>query len=844
MTVKKITIAAIISLGLLLPILLSPELNSRVTDISVDILFQMRGSRNVTDEMFFIYIDSRDLDELNQWPITRDYYGYLTYILRSAGARVVGLDVLFTSENARYPEYDQDFSEFLRSAGNVCLPFSFADLSDTFTGDKQSFFLGTTPQFPIDLFRRHIIGSGFSNLLDDTVVRQALLAAQYNDSLYISFGLQLARLYRFGMNSQVEISPRNITLSDSSGRISIKTDALSRVRVNHFGSMKNVSSMSLVDVFQTYQTDPESLNVRDKLVFVGVTAPGTAPIKVTPYHAAFPASLVHFTVAENVLNNNFIRTVPMTVTALFIIGFAGLVCFIFSLRWQNLVIIAATLLVYVVVAVVLFKTTALAMPVVLPTLTIPLTSIVMLLARYREKSTSEEYVHSLYKEQIVAKQKQLQQAEATIHELEERHEQISAEAQTQLEEKQREILHLQKDLRDLQASAQEPVPARHSEFSGIIYASESAMAQVLDLVSKVSLDNIPVLISGETGTGKEVIARAIHESSERAKKSFIAVNCGALPETLIESELFGHEKGAFTGASSQRKGRFELADGGTLFLDEITETTAAFQAKLLRVLQEGTFERLGSERTIRVDVRIIAASSKNIQEQVNKELFREDLFYRLNGFPIELPPLRERQDDIPLLAKHFLDKHGYENVTALSERALEALSSYNWPGNVRELENSIRRAAILAQSDGRKMIQEIDLPAPIQETAQESIKIQYQSIDEQILQTLRSLKFSHSSISQTAQALGKDRGTITEYLRGFCFEHLVQADFDLRSAATSLAASDDQDVIEKVQSKMSTYIDKVQHDPEASTLYKGLPKKYHQRLDQLIQYIKARGTSI
>jgi len=220
--------------------------------------------------------------------------------------------------------------------------------------------------------------------------------------------------------------------------------------------------------------------------------------------------------------------------------------------------------------------------------------------------------------------------------------------------------------------------------------------------AKVAKSNVTVLITGESGTGKEVLARAIHFQSTRAEKPFVKVNCAALPEHLLEDELFGHEKGAFTDASAQRIGRFEWAHGGTLFLDEIGEVAPGVQVKLLRVLQEREFERIGSSKTIKVDVRIVAATNRDLTRAIADGVFREDLFYRLNVVPIELPPLRERPGDIPFLVNHFLKKYGEETGRPdmkVTPEAIAALQQFNWKGNIRELENCIERALILAESD-------------------------------------------------------------------------------------------------------------------------------------------------
>jgi len=251
--------------------------------------------------------------------------------------------------------------------------------------------------------------------------------------------------------------------------------------------------------------------------------------------------------------------------------------------------------------------------------------------------------------------------------------------------------------------------AEKHRFDNII-SKNYRMQQVFELIASVAVTDATVLIYGETGTGKELVAKSIHYNSNRKDNKFVTINCGALPDTLLESELFGHERGAFTGAIKQKIGKFELADKGTIFLDEIGNITPAMQVKLLRVLQEMEFERVGGNKTIKVDVRIIAATNKDLKQAVANGEFREDLFYRINVVQINLPPLRERLEDIPLLALHFLEKHcektGKE-IYAFSQDVLDSMMHYDWPGNVRELENVIERAVILERG---KMISKIDLP--------------------------------------------------------------------------------------------------------------------------------------
>ena len=256
-----------------------------------------------------------------------------------------------------------------------------------------------------------------------------------------------------------------------------------------------------------------------------------------------------------------------------------------------------------------------------------------------------------------------------------------------------------------------------------IVGQSKAMQEVFRLVEKVADTDSTVLITGESGTGKELIAHAIHYASDRRDKPFIPVNCAAIPEELLESELFGHEKGAFTHAIRTRIGRFELANKGTIFLDEIGEMSPSLQVKLLRVLQERKFERVGGVKTISVDIRVVAATNIDLEEAVKEGRFREDLFYRLNVIPIKMPPLRERRSDIPLLANHFLKQYSKDKgrkVESINQEAMEVLMNYDWPGNVRELENIIERVVILSNG---KVIKKEDLPLPIVEKAGANISV-------------------------------------------------------------------------------------------------------------------------
>ncbi|HHW95818.1 MAG: sigma-54-dependent transcriptional regulator [Myxococcota bacterium] len=291
-----------------------------------------------------------------------------------------------------------------------------------------------------------------------------------------------------------------------------------------------------------------------------------------------------------------------------------------------------------------------------------------------------------------------------------------------------------------------------------LIGTSAAMRRVLDVISQVAPASTTILIQGESGTGKELVARSIHRQSNRSQGPFVAINCAAIPATLIESELFGHERGAFTGAFSRREGRFKLADGGTLFLDEIADLDPFMQAKLLRVLQEGEYQRLGGSQTLKVDVRVLASTNKPLLEQVKAGAFREDLFYRLNVIAIQMPPLRERMEDVALLAQHFLAKFADKNrkdIRTISRDAMELLMMHDWPGNVRELENTLEHAVVLSRGD---TIRAEDLPDLVASdtTAKQYMTIQLgtplEDIEQQVIQ--QTLRFTKGNKRLAAQLLG------------------------------------------------------------------------------------------
>jgi len=305
---------------------------------------------------------------------------------------------------------------------------------------------------------------------------------------------------------------------------------------------------------------------------------------------------------------------------------------------------------------------------------------------------------------------------------------------------------------------------------GEIVGQSTLLSRVFAQVEQVSPMNATVLLLGETGTGKGVVARAIHSSSARKARAFITVDCTTLPATLVESELFGRERGAFTGSDTKQIGRFELADGGTIFLDEIGEMPLELQSKLLRIIQDGEFERLGSPRTIKTDVRIIAATNRNLGEEVKNGKFREDLFYRLNVFPIIMPPLRQRTEDIPLLVHHFVAKFNTKigkKIESVSKDTLNALQEYHWPGNVRELESVIERAVIVSQGSALQVLDRFDTFRKHEEPAGGEVKALALLEHDHILQVLQKVGWRIEGKNGAAVLLGLNASTLRARMRKF-----------------------------------------------------------------------------
>ncbi|KAA3616585.1 MAG: CHASE2 domain-containing protein [Calditrichaeota bacterium] len=797
-------------------------------NLLLDSYFVIRGERELPENVLFVYLDEEDISSLGGWPLSRDYWGYAIHQATKAGARAVAIDVFFATENELFAEYDKSLVEITAASSNVILPLVINSLPGKNEIEKMEVIT------PFPGLNEAAKATGFANLGDEPTIRNVPVQIKQDSLVFNSFGLVLAQ--EMGVDSTREF---NELLPPSSS-----------MQINFAGFAKTVHGISFVAFLHALRTDAAELELQGKLVLIAPVAPGLPIVRRTPFADAVPASFIHLNVAENILKQNYLQSLPWFLRALIIISLCLLAWLILAKNERQppyfwpLFIVS----IYIVLSCYFFVFQLTIIPVFWPVTGF----LLFFIAGYRQKENQVKSALSLrtklLKKEINQAQQRVAAAETEMFEIkkqrlaeQQKNSETSQENELAIIEKQKKVIELEKQLRDLQAF-DEPESGQKASFkiANLIYAPDSPMAEVVNLVQKISDDDIPVLIQGETGTGKEVLAQAIHAQSRRKNKPFIAVNCGALSESLLESELFGHEKGAFTGAQNLRRGRFELADGGTIFLDEITETSPAFQARLLRVLQDGTLERLGGERSIKIDVRCIAASNQDIKKQVDEGKFRADLYYRLNGFPIDIPPLRQREVDIPVLVRHFLDKHDYRELK-ISKAALDNLCFYAWPGNVRELENTVRRMGLLAKSEHNSIIQQEHLPEEILTSGGEKGSgVDYKPFEEQVLHALRKFEFSRSAISETARFLGnKDRGTITEYYRGLCFQFLVENENDYAKSAAALAGTNDTEIIQRVQNKLESYLsnlDPTQKDP-GHAQYKGLPKKFHPALDAVLDYL-------
>lgn len=865
--------AAVYVAGITLLLLLLAKPLQRLEDITTDLRFAIRGERPMDSTIVALYLDNEDIEALGGWPLRRNYYALLLDALHDVGARAVAMDIYFGERNPEFADYDRLLSAVTERAGNVVYACYFQNLGEEspvlplhpseavsrflyMTSQPQRFIAGFDLNTPIESILSSAAGLGETNLFPEPILRHVPLFVNYREALFPSLSFEALRVFYGASQNAIHITANSAVIIDSAGvrhRIPFASDGT--VTLNYCGSTRSLNAYRFVEFLQSYdawkhhQKPTMAVDqLKGKIVLVGLIAEGRSRFIATPFDPKYPSIGIHATILDNALNNRFLSepSAPLTGIIAFVLGYTVFILAI-RLREKSLVTMAIVLIAaYSLMSLSVFLFLHWVAPIVIPTFTFIGGTLLGVSYKHRvivEKVLTLEEEKRRIQMVLSEKEEILQSLEQELVEYRESQQaEQPAELFDRLRKYHAEIEELSTQAADLEEYHPSDVAsdAMPLEFEGIIYTRSSPMVDVVNFIKKIVNGDSNVLILGESGTGKELVARAIHHLSSRAEKPFVAVNCGALSETLLESELFGHERGAFTGAIREKPGRFELANNGTIFLDEIAETSEAFQVKLLRILQEGEFERVGGTETRKVNVRVIAATNRDLKAEMEAKRFREDLYYRLNVFNIQLPPLRERRGDIPALAIHFVRSE--DATMGISANVMDALLNYPWRGNVRELESVMKRAVILAKSEKRNLIRIKDLP----EEFAEAIRGKF-NIEERILRSLREKQFSRNAISETASELGGlNRGTVAEYFRGILFKTFSEQTWDLEKTARVIAGTEDPRTLQRVKRKaieyLSNAVEPINREIPFAELraalkpkFKNLPQRYHIFLEEVMK---------
>lgn len=837
-------------------------LDTHITDLK----FKLRGEIPIDSSIIILYLDNEDINALGGLPLKRNYYALAINILNELNAKVIGLDVALTEHSVDKPEYDGLLTKTVSAKNNVVLNSYFNAISEEEPNltsrlpenigyrinTSTKFLSGEKLNLPFPELQQAAYSIGHENLTEDGKI--PLFITQTN-GLMPAFAFELFRAFVNVEKDKLKINNSRVLLEALDKNYCIPINKSGIVNLNYPGSAKTLNAIPLVEFLQAYNlhkrggiTDIDVTSVKEKIVIIGIVASGRSTFVKSPFSSQFPAIGLHAIFIDNILRNRFLSPTP-TLLEIFLILIAGLIFSYLAFKHNELKV----LIILFIYLIFYFSLSLLLFSIFNFDLTISKHFIILII----QMTSILIYRNYLVKEKIFNLENERDTIQRKLHDREEKliklqDELRKAELENALQKKGKLVNEIKKfekevDLLKLQITQYDEfaqVPESYENFEGIIYSETSPMKDIVEFLKKIADNDSPVLILGESGTGKELIARAIHRKSKRATKPFVALNCGALTETLLESELFGYEKGAFTGAVKEKPGRFELADGGTIFLDEIAETSEAFQVKLLRVLQEGEFERVGGTETKKVNIRVLAATNKNIADDISEKKFRQDLYYRLSVFVINLPPLRDRKEDIPILIKHFIEIEN-KDIKCSSE-VVDILLKYQFNGNVRELQSIIKRAVVLATAEKRTYIKIVDLPEEIQKLQKNK-----EDLAERIIDSLRRKNFSKNSISETAKELGgMNRSTVAEYFRGFCFKKIVEKEYKLEEAIIEIAGTNELEIINRVNKKVIEYLKNTLENIEKNKdweenlmksrpKFKNLPQKFHFYLEEIIKhYIK------
>ncbi len=808
MTEKKQLYIKVILVILVTIILLSFKGFTESTDRYFENIYSViAGERFPDSNIVIIHISKSDLNGIGPWPIKRSYYALLIKNLNKQNVSKIGLEIFLSSRLITQTLYDKLLKNEIEKSGRVVL----SSLAGNVIESNGKFYTDSL-SYPSPKLLNQSFLTGHLNYLRENGIAIPLVINNRGD-FEKAFSYQLL------------------------GKDSEEKSTL----LNFRSSWKKFNNYSLLRYFELVQNDCGELKyLKDKIVLIGISDPQIASTIKTVFDEQLPGVALHAFALDNLLNLRWLKTdiyfISAVLFSMILIGFIFIQPKLKAKQVYSFLFIFGMFLIITFILFIAFNYKTSLSFFIIPFFFVLMAETVFFILEKKNLLRGALDESEVLKRLLETKQTELRRLQKELNIVEGSG---SAEIIEKIKTLKSDIEKLRENEED-KTQAEIPFENNVNNFHGIVYRSK-AIDKVIEIVKRAAPEKATVLITGESGTGKELVARAIHSLSNRRDNNFVAVNCTAITESLLESELFGHVKGAFTGASNDKIGKFEAADKGTIFLDEIGETSVNFQVKLLRVLQSGEIEKVGSANQFYVDVRVVAATNKDLEYEVNKKNFREDLYYRLNVIQIKLPPLRERKEDIEIVAAHLLLEEAAE--MSFSKAVTKALMDYEWKGNIRELQSVVKSAAIFAKSEGRKMLQISDLPKEI-------VKGSKFDFEDLVLESLRNKKFSHSSISETAKELGNvNRTMVAENFRGIVFRTLCENNFDIELSVDAIAGISDHEVREKVKGKIYTFINNIENDivktgagnfeevrSKFLSKYKNLPVKYHPYLDEIIKW--------
>ncbi len=853
----------------LLALLLHPQLTA-IDNLFIDYRFNNRGPTPVDSSIVVLTLDDDDLQIIGGHAKIQAQVPLLFTALNDLGARVIGFDIILDELNSDLLNRSGGIIPILRTYRNVCLAVLKKsvigdDLDPALLSESETALMDTSvdtlaaPEAttvenllpPSPRLLRAAAGMGHNNFGSETIVRRVPLVIHTSEMGPIrAFALEVVRLYHGLPKDSVQFQPNSVLLNGRNTSISIPANS-NKMLINYAGGrehVKTVSALAFLKAYVDYMAGhipgmPLDF-VENKIVLVGLDSHVKGRSLTNPFNEVMPTVFVQANAVNTILNDAFIYSFPDVVTyfILFVVVFIIVYLFLYGKPFRAMVISLVIFIGYLSLSFFLFFENIL-LPIHPSVIALP-TVFFILLYKF---GTSERPAGAETAENLAT-------APTTF------------QSGPNVDLPKQQVVS-QSNENKANKKEKKPPPASHSdgkngklgvpkyyqdvdfeknarEVNGLFFHRNSRFKAIVEMLVKVAPSNAPVLITGESGTGKELAARAIHDNSHRKEQNFVALNCASIQESLLESELFGHEKGAYTGADNQKIGLFEVADGGTIFLDEIAEMSDSLQSKLLRVLQFKEFYRVGGIAPVKVDVRLVAATNKEPEIQLENSLLRKDLYYRISTIRVHMLPLSERREDIPILIRKFLKDEDADTFD-MSPNAYNALLEFNWPGNIRQLQSVIQRAVIFAKAESADTILLSHLPNEISHAA-----IDDQDLEQRILYSLRGKKFSHRSIVETARELGDlNRSTVTGYLRGMCLRELSNSQFDMQEASQRLAGNGDSESVSHVLKKNREYLGnlsivvyKNRHRDDLveylQKKYKNIPKRYHSYLAETVEYLK------